>query len=656
MRDALQERLSSPNWGIRIQAQSELETLSHAKEWKALISQIDASNYRVLSVVSRYLGGFLMSAHPSDIEDLLKYIFSRESPLRCHRGLAKDILESFLSSERLGYRKKIDVLISFVDQSSDGIPEPTLIYIVRALGVLKAKGAITHFEPLLVHPTDLVVMEVIRALRRIGDKKATSYLERLFDSGNQSIAAAAIHAFGELAQGGWLQALRLYRQYDNAQDGVRRSILKATLKFRPEVASFMLRCLYRKEKTEALRLQMIKKLGTLPSSSTARFLMEVAAQDASPRLRAQASWAVESLPSLRTLRAIKQGLMSKDIGIRKRAILKAGNLPLPQARALLENLLVSPEKLPTMLQCILVETLVRLPDDPVINKWLLSQVSSKDTMVSVTAITGLFCRRNTPILEMFEVSDKMELPSIEALLTLLADNHVMLTESQAVPVKKLLGHELFHVRYLVAQILIRQKNEAMFKMVWNQALREQDDVKVSFSISISMTLSQCEILPGWLPFDDEKFFGMMLANVRTAAWDLNFWRQMVCLLSLPGKVPTSVNGFFLSQRHFWLDILNPLLVSEREQSVLASLCGLACQKIEFVSSQTLASLFAALKRNEYRDPEPVLSVFAAARASALVEPFVDWLTGVSNVFVQEKAFRALSSWLEEPRQKVASHG
>lgn len=647
------EQICSLNWSIRIAAQDELSQIHLSSDWLELLPLIHVKTYSVLSVVAKALVEHLEVCPPHDLQSLLGVALSEKGPFTAHEDLLRFLLEASLVNRRLGVRGKIDLLVTLLELKDPPIPPAALIFIVRALGGIGAKRAITHFDKLLNSPDDKLVFEVIRALKQIQDRKSAIYLEGLFGSEKLPLAAAAVEAYGELGGGG-LRALRLYRLYNTRDASVKRSILSALLKFNKKVTLHILIRLFDMETDEGLRFQILKRISQIPSWRSGAFLMHHVAHNASPRIRSGASWALGSLPSVAMVKAIRKGLNSDNPQLRKWAILKAGQLPYPMPEKILRALIANDSDLPELLRQTLVETVMKFPERPWVRGWLLAHLDAGGT-VGLTALYGLLLRPHPPLKELLAKVPSLGTQALELTLSLAVD--LPFPEHRSLLydfVNAHASHERYQIRFLVARYLCRQSDESSMRSAWQIALREPPKEFPTFGRLIADAFTQARFSLKWLPVElkpeEHALARVVFAEIRTATWDLAHWSEFIGVIARDDREgPLFTRSLCLEylgrEDRFHAEVLNQLLCLERDPKVMNFLCARALLRPSGVRVATLEVIFRHLVEGEYDDYLAPLNLLSAAASPRLIDPFVDWALKLRNGRLRNEVLKALDSWI-----------
>lgn len=661
------EQICSINWSIRIAAQDELAQIRESREWLEILPLIHVKTYSVLSVVTKSLADHLEICPPHDLQQLLVVALAGDGPFSEHADLSRLIIESSLINRRLGVRGKIDLLVTLLENKQPPIPPQALTLIVRALGGIGAKRAITHFEKLLDSTDEKLVFEVIRALKQIQDRKSAIYLERLFGSPKTALAAAAVEAYGELG-GGALRAVRLYRLYVGRDAGVKRSILTALLKFNKKFTLHILIRLFDLESDEGLRFQILKRISQIPSSRSGAFLMNIVAHNPSPRIRSGASWALGSLPAVAMLAAIRKSLSSTNPQLRKWAIIKAGQLPFPMPEDLLRGYLSKDDALPEMLRQTLVETVTKFPERPWVKDWLLERMRAGGP-TGLTAIYGLLLRPHPPLKEVLKAVPQLGTQALELALSLAVDipfqDHRDELHQFVISFAK---HERYQIRFLVARYLCQQTDPNSFEIAWNIALGESPKEYSTFGRLLADAFTRGRFTLKWLPIEfsptELELARVMFSEMKTTIWDLAHWSEFIGVIARddregPYFTRSLCLEYLAREDRFHGEVLNQMLALERDPKIMNFLCERALTRPGTIRQHTLEIVFRNLTDGEYDEYLWPLKLLSTTASPLITDAYVEWALKLRNGRLRNEVLKSLDHWLDvvasrsaPPPQKV----
>ena len=654
--------LTSPNWGERIAGQEVLETLTLSEDWSRLLSNVPATNYPVLKVLTGYLIRYVLGHTLTPTPELLPHLLGPHSPLAKHKDLTREVLESFLMAHKIGYRNKIDLLMVFLEHSKhQHFEEHTVIFLIRALGFLKTKRAITQLGN-RIDSSEEVVHEIIRALRQIRDRKSGPTLERIFHSSNRILVSAAVAAYGELGGNEIWRAVRLYRLYSKARESVKLAILRASMKFEPFISSLLVRRFFWKESSELVRSHILTKMALIPSTSSTELLLRLASSEGNPNLRTAAIRSLEAIPALTLTKTIKRSLRSKNRWIRNWALQRVADLPPDYALGLLRPFMLPDVSLEPMLTQSLLDTLGKIRSeahDHVIESFLLAQLG-KNTLCTTSVLHGLLAKTKPPVRLVLEQSEK-DTDTLECALALLGDYfHKDCPLEILRIVEGYLDHPEYRIRYQAARLLLRQHRSELFLHVWARAQQERELQLRAMATLIANALSERGSLPQWISLEVTSglLLKQVLTSVRTAHWRASDWVEILGLLS--SKISFITSGledqlsepemilwdFINRHPHFWTDILNKLLLEETDPITMRLLASILRTNPKTVTTATLECLFKRLQEGLYPDPTGALTILLLARPQHLLIRFVEWCDGSSS-HLRTEAFQTLSLWLRE---------
>ncbi|MBI4404441.1 MAG: hypothetical protein HY537_09785 [Deltaproteobacteria bacterium] len=657
----LSTNLLSSNWANRIAAQNELVWLDTDQQWIEILSLVPQSDYPVLRVLCRHLIHFVVRTNVTAVSKLLVFVFTgQQSPFKNQPDLCREILEGVLKSQKIGYRRKIDICLWFlVPERNCGLSGEARILFIRALAYLKARRAITYFENLIrLHQDEKMIHEIIKALRQIRDRKGGKCLELLFGSSNRFVVASAVIAYGELVGNHWTRAFRLYRLYLRSGENVRLAILSAVARVQPYVASFVLKRLYLRERSETIRYQMLKKLSLVVNDSTARFLMRMSTQESTHRLRALAGWCVDNMPSHSIVRSIRRHLRSANSQLREFAIEKTGQLDPSLALKLLRPLIDNIDRIDRVDRQTLLETLAKNPSlacNEKVERVFLEQLS-KEPACALIALIGLLQRENPPINVLIEKLSGA-VPQLWMCALSLITEHPTASGSRILieRAKKELCSDISDLRYLSARHFLHQEDPELFDLVWSQALAETESGFNGFSTLISSALSHLKIHPHLLRGKrGPHLLQDILSGLKTGAWQLHQWRDLLLLLDADAANAPIYLNFLHSHELFWTDVFNQLLIEETDADRIRQLGELICSREVRVTDRTLETVFNKIRLGHYRNPESVLAILAQCRPEKMLHNYIDWMVSLPSGPLKQDAFHALAHWIA-PRPSLETH-
>lgn len=668
----LAEEIASINPETRARALEEVESFTQSRQWIGLFEAFEGATLGTLRVMVTLVSQYLPRARHSEITPLLRYLYTQGSPLLHHFELVRRLLEVYLTQSRISEYDKISTMTVILSDHIDAdpgkkpIPKEVTIYIIRALGILKARSALPVFERFLHHEEKAFVFETIRALRFIRDRSARRLLESVFEFENREFAVAAVEAYEAIGLGRW-RLRRLGKMYLQGSSNLKRSILAITLGAHPDLASRMLIGFFRNEESHDLKYQIIKKLQTLPVARTAWFLMDLVHHEKNPQLRIVADWALEALPAKKLTRVIRAALKSKSEPIQKWAFLKASALAPSRAKRFLKPFLL--KELPPLVHLALVEAVARLPSDPELDRWLINQIGG-DSLASQASVVGLFRRSEPPaefVLHLLEFADT---PTLKSALALLPEHPETALQPEVVKlVKRFLAHPDPEIAYLSARLMVRTNDESLFYTVWRQARKTDPKDWEPFATMIGHAMGDFHASPLWIPHEKEdeleyKLLARVLSHVRTGTWGVDRWRLMMKGLvgsarrldPYQGRI---VKEFLSNQGHFWGEILDKLIIAERDPEYLRVICVVAGLQKEPFRPDTVDEILHLLMGGAYESSEgSILALLAVMKERRVLPQFIDWVMSLESSKLKAQAFRCLLYWVREtspssPQEELA---